>query len=309
MAVGTENITMRQVANELGLLGDVTVEQLFRAASLSGFDSRHSSRTNLTTKPMKLGEFRGYSHMPTLTFRIRYSSSTESSYTLYPQFDFDMSVNRDITISYNFDNTSYSTTMLKGAVSTNGISKSISRSWNSNTRVYLSVSSSSNFNSSSGSVSYLVPAREPDNCLLAGQRLKVSDTESKLVEEVKVGDRLFTYDVKTNSWGLFAVKNRKISSTNQWYKIITSDKREIKCSPSHHLMVNFQKVEARNLNTFDKLQVFEKGVWTNIEIKSIKAFDETVDIYKIEVDKAHTYFTDNNIFHHNLKLPPDEHLQ
>lgn len=147
-------------------------------------------------------------------------------------------------------------------------------------------------------------------CLLAGQKIIVDINNSfyvKNIEDVIIGDKVFTFDEQGNNFNSYVIENKFKGLAHKWYKIVTIYNNSlIECSPTHLFMVNGEEKQAQYLNENDKLYyLFEGKELKETDIKSIEIINEEVDIYNIEVKDAHTYFTENLIWHHNKLLPPN----
>ena len=146
-------------------------------------------------------------------------------------------------------------------------------------------------------------------CLLAGQKiiLDLFDSFSCVnIEDVIMGDRVFTFDENGENFGSYLVEKTFKGKTDKWYKITTVyGNNVIKCSPTHLFMVDGQEKQAQELSTNDKLSMLiDNFNLESREIKSIELINEEIDIYNIEVAVAHTYFTENLVWHHNKVLLP-----
>ena len=121
-----------------------------------------------------------------------------------------------------------------------------------------------------------------------------------------MGDRVFTFDENGENFGSYLVEKTFKGKTDKWYKITTVyGNNVIKCSPTHLFMVDGQEKQAQELSTNDKLSMLiDNFNLESREIKSIELINEEIDIYNIEVAVAHTYFTENLVWHHNKVLLP-----
>lgn len=146
----------------------------------------------------------------------------------------------------------------------------------------------------------------PPFCLLGGQKIYTSNG-LKNIEDINLNDIIITIHEKTFELGSYKVEKTFKGKVDAWYDIETVSGKITKCSPSHLFMVNTESKKAYELSINDNLMVkdnFSDDVLILDKIKSIKINNETVNIYNIEVEDAHTYFTENGIWHHNKVLTP-----
>lgn len=142
-------------------------------------------------------------------------------------------------------------------------------------------------------------------CLLANQALIIDENfNTKNVEDITTSDYVYTAHETTQELKKYKVSKTEIDSVSYWYSVTTVDNRNIKCSASHLFMINGFKKKAEDLSFEDSLMILENDKFIYDKIKSIEIVDEVVDVYKIEVQDAHTYLTSNMVWQHNYKTPP-----
>jgi len=64
-------------------------------------------------------------------------------------------------------------------------------------------------------------------------------------------------------------------------------------------MVNGMPKKAEDIGASDSLTIFTNGILISDAVDKVDIHKEEVAVYNIEVEHAHTYFTDNMILHHN----------
>ncbi len=151
-----------------------------------------------------------------------------------------------------------------------------------------------------------VPPQSGGGCLLAGQKVFTNANELKEIESLVVGDYVYTFHETSLKLDSYEVEKIYKGEVDQWYEITTVYGNKIKCSPTHLFMVDSKAKNAEALTTDDYLMYNVNDRLYKQKIQKIEIFDETVTIYNIEVKDAHTYLTENNIWHHNKYLPLEE---
>ncbi len=141
----------------------------------------------------------------------------------------------------------------------------------------------------------------PVNCLLAGQKIMTGVDTFKNVEELKFGDSVYTMNPVTNEFGLYNISNAFKKTASKWFMIQTVNGQITKCSPTHLFMVNGIATKAESLKYSDKLMLLneEKNGFIETKILNIVTINSSVDVFNIEVDDAHTYISENGVYHHN----------
>ena len=183
--------------------------------------------------------------------------------------------------------------------SDNQESQEVATDFNFPTRVYEGLVKDFSSSSSSDSAS----AEPVDSCLLAGERVIVNDRGgSKDIQDISIGDTVYTYDYLTRSYGEHIVTATLEGVSNGWLEIYFEGVEEpIRCSLSHH-MINgeFEQIPAYLMNEGDCVWYLNHGSVLDVtEISEIIFHDEEVEVYNIEVEDAHTYITSNGILQHN----------
>ena len=144
-------------------------------------------------------------------------------------------------------------------------------------------------------------------CLLAGQKVLIDNTyNTKLIEDIKVGDYVYTKHEFDNIFREYNVSQAFSLDVDNYYSITTIDDRNIKCSASHLFMVNNLKQRADELSLGDELMMLDGDTFKTVKLKSINIINEPTTVYKLEVEEAHTYITENLIYNHNKGQAPIE---
>ncbi|MBK6828711.1 MAG: hypothetical protein IPG86_18505 [Chitinophagaceae bacterium] len=123
----------------------------------------------------------------------------------------------------------------------------------------------------------------------------------KPIEELKIGDTVYSYNIEADKVELNTVTNTLNRETKGIYKI-TAGKELIHVTAEHPFYVSGKGwVKARDLKKGDKLKSSDGKV--SVQIASIKQVSETVVVYNMEVDGNHNYFvTGSTILVHNKNI-------
>ena len=135
-------------------------------------------------------------------------------------------------------------------------------------------------------------------CFVAGTKVKTEDG-FKNIEDIKIGDKVYTYNTNTNSIELKKVTKTIKSSTIDTY-IVTIGDEKIEMSPKHELyIIDKGWVRAYDLNVNDELLDIN-GRKTSINKIKYKRYNEPIDTYNLTVDGNHNYFiTNTQVLVHN----------
>ena len=135
-------------------------------------------------------------------------------------------------------------------------------------------------------------------CFVAGTKVKTEDG-FKNIEDIKIGDKVYTYNTNTNSIELKKVTKTIKSSTIDTY-IVTIGDEKIEMSPKHELyIIDKGWVRAYDLNVNDELLDIN-GRKVSINKIKYKRYNEPIDTYNLTVDGNHNYFiTNTQVLVHN----------
>ena len=136
-------------------------------------------------------------------------------------------------------------------------------------------------------------------CFVAGTKVK-TENGFKNIEDIKVGEKVYSYNLDNNELELKTVINVIVSSTLDTYKMTIGGK-VVEMSPRHELyIIDKGWVRAFNVKVGDWMLSSdnEKIEITNIEY--IK-YDEPIKTYNFTVDGNSNYFvTDIQVLVHNI---------
>ena len=140
-------------------------------------------------------------------------------------------------------------------------------------------------------------------CLLGGHSLMISPNEFKKIEDINIGDLLYTvHQDDSNVFNYYKVYKADKIPVKSYY-LLKFGEESIRCSTSHKLMCADGQKKINDIEVGDKVLQFKNGIIIELPLTSkLEIFDNEF-IYKIEVDDAHTYITEDGIVHHNLKIP------
>ena len=125
----------------------------------------------------------------------------------------------------------------------------------------------------------------------------------KKIEEIKVGDKVWSYNEKTKKKELKKVKNIFRNKTKKWLHLIikhNEKEEEIICTPKHRFYIE----EKGWTEAFKLLENDELLLYNNIKCKVIKKqlqhLENEETTYNFEVEDNHNYFVGkNSILVHN----------
>ena len=118
-------------------------------------------------------------------------------------------------------------------------------------------------------------------CFLAGTKIEMADGTTKNIEDIKVGDKVKSYDEKTGEWRVGTVTkvfHHTPEEMGDYYLVIN---HELRVTPNHPILVNGKWIHAGELKIGDKFG-------DNI-IYSIERIYRKVPTYNLEVEPYHTY--------------------
>ena len=136
-------------------------------------------------------------------------------------------------------------------------------------------------------------------CFVAGTKVK-TESGFKNIEDIKVGEKVYSYNLENNELELKTVTHLIKSSTIDTYKMTIGGKT-VEMSPKHQIyIVDKGWVRAYDVKVGDLMLSSnnEKIEITNIEYKK---YDEPINTYNLTVDGNSNYFvTDIQVLVHNL---------
>ena len=131
------------------------------------------------------------------------------------------------------------------------------------------------------------------DCFIAGTLVATGYVLTK-IEDIKVGDKVWSYNEKTKQKELKTVKNIFRNKTKSWMHIFVynkeTDKEEIICTSSHRIYrVNKGWVKAENILANDKVLLYTDNIGLISKIY-IEELTEEQTTYNFEVEDNHNYY-------------------
>ena len=139
-------------------------------------------------------------------------------------------------------------------------------------------------------------------CFVKGTKVK-TETGFKNIEDIKIGDKVYSYNLNNNSLELKKVLNTIKSNTIDTYKVTIGGKT-VEMSPKHQLyIIDKGWVRAYDLNVNDKL-LDVNGKQITISKIEYKKYDSPIDTYNLTIEGNNNYFvTDIQVLVHNAPSP------
>ena len=135
-------------------------------------------------------------------------------------------------------------------------------------------------------------------CFVKGTKVK-TENGFKNIEDIKIGDKVYSYNLNNNSLELKKVLNTIKSNTIDTYKVTIGGKT-VEMSPKHQLyIIDKGWVRAYDLNVNDKL-LDVNGKQITISKIEYKKYDSPIDTYNLTIEGNNNYFvTDIQVLVHN----------
>ena len=135
-------------------------------------------------------------------------------------------------------------------------------------------------------------------CFVKGTKVK-TENGFKNIEDIKIGDKVYSYNLDNNSLELKKVLNTIKSNTIDTYKVTIGGKT-VEMSPKHQLyIIDKGWVRAYDLNVNDKLLDVNGKQVSISKIEYIK-YDSPIDTYNLTIEGNNNYFvTDIQVLVHN----------
>ena len=135
-------------------------------------------------------------------------------------------------------------------------------------------------------------------CFVKGTKVK-TENGFKNIEDIKIGDKVYSYNLNNNSLELKKVLNTIKSNTIDTYKATIGGKT-VEMSPKHQLyIIDKGWVRAYDLNVNDKLLDVNGKQVSISKIEYIK-YDSPIDTYNLTIEGNNNYFvTDIQVLVHN----------
>ena len=156
-------------------------------------------------------------------------------------------------------------------------------------------------NGSSGFANeYTLPGDMHPSCFVAGT-LIVTESGDKPIEEIEIGDKVYSQDVETGEKVYKEVKNVFINEADTIVHLKVNGE-EIDTTESHPFWVEEGWVSARDLNIGD-IVTLANGEKAEITDVTVEKLDNPVKVYNFEVEDYHTYFVSEvGVLVHNTCL-------
>ena len=139
---------------------------------------------------------------------------------------------------------------------------------------------------------------EKSYCFVAGTKVK-TENGYKNIEDIKIGEKVYSYNLDTNELELKEVIDTIESSTIDTYKMTVGDKT-VEMSPRHQIyIIDKGWTRAYDVKSGDMMLSINGK---NIEITNIeyKKYDEPIKTYNLTVEGNSNYFvTDIQVLVHN----------
>jgi hypothetical protein len=127
-------------------------------------------------------------------------------------------------------------------------------------------------------------------CFTKGTKVK-TPLGYATIESLKKGDLVKSYDTKVEAKVDSEVTETFLHENHDGYLVINGN---IKTTSNHPFYSNGDWVDAGELSVGDKI-LHVDGLEHTVE--SIKNYDDTIDVYNIEVDGNHNYYAENYLVH------------
>ena len=135
-------------------------------------------------------------------------------------------------------------------------------------------------------------------CFVAGTKVK-TETGYKNIEDIKVGEKVYSYNLDNNELELKKVLGTIVSSTKDTYTLTIANKK-VEMSPKHQIyIVDKGWTRAYDVKKGDKMLTSDNKV---VEIENIeyKVYDKPIKTYNLTIEGNSNYFvTDIQVLVHN----------
>ena len=125
-----------------------------------------------------------------------------------------------------------------------------------------------------------------------------TETGSRRIDEIQIGDRVWSYNVETGERSLKAVKEVFVRENDELLHIETS-RGAVDATTSHPFyVVGKGWVAAGDLAVGDSIQAIsgDAGVVTSLELEKL---DRPIFVYNLDVEDFHSYFVEGVLVHNN----------
>lgn len=135
-------------------------------------------------------------------------------------------------------------------------------------------------------------------CFVAGTKVK-TETGYKNIEDIKVGEKVYSYNLDNNELELKKVLGTIVSSTKDTYTLTIANKK-VEMSPKHQIyIVDKGWTRAFDVKKGDKMLTSDNKV-VEIENVEYKVYDKPIKTYNLTIEGNSNYFvTDIQVLVHN----------
>jgi len=137
-------------------------------------------------------------------------------------------------------------------------------------------------------------------CFIDGTLIKTKNGYIP-IENIKIGDSVYSFDTETNTIGLSIVNNNLKKEVTEFYEITTEKEKIIVTSEHPFFVVNKGWIKVKDLKISDLLKSSILGF--SLKILNIEMLTGKINVYNIEVSGHHNYFiTKSEILVHNKDI-------
>lgn len=136
------------------------------------------------------------------------------------------------------------------------------------------------------------------SCFVAGTLIKTSEGLIP-IEEIRVGDEVFAYNIENGETELKEVKQLFVHEEDELVHLVINGEK-IDTTTNHPFFVeDLGFISAKDLQDGDELRLYD-GSTASVEAIEIEVLDEPVLVYNFEVEDFHTYFVgEQSVLVHN----------
>lgn len=130
-----------------------------------------------------------------------------------------------------------------------------------------------------------------------GDTLVQTENGFQHIKDIKIGQRIYSYDFTDNQILLTKVRNVFHAETDTILEIVLENEVNIKTTPNHPFFAKDGWKDAEQLSIGDYLFT-NKKLWS--KIKALNYFEERIKVYNLDVENTHCYFVSvDGILVHN----------
>ena len=167
----------------------------------------------------------------------------------------------------------------------------------------------------------IAPIQRFNGCFVEGTYITLPDGIKMLIEEVKVGQEILTYNEEYEETEVGVVKQLIQPVANKFILLDFADGTEIQCTPEHPFWIidkgwcSFDPTSSMELHEIEVAQLTEGDIALNefdeqIVLEGITEIttNKPVRVYNFEIDDNHTYYANGILVHNKIasSLAPEE---